>query len=668
MILVLPLPASARLGPPPAAAKVVPTTNALVRSIGFPAPSVVQYLHAVSPAHPLTWPTPAGPRAAALPKATGVNGSSCDPYWPASMPIGLAAINGSVTWTGNTTGATPLNLSWSIVIGGGGIPPYQTYVEIEPYVGGNLTWNSTNLTGNVSLTVPGMYVGFVEVVDSTCDAIGESLLGPVTVYDPSGLDPVQISASTAGGTVPLAVAFSLNLSRVPTNASMLWETPFSYDSDGWTINTTYYQPGNDTATGCLVNPTTGAWLACGNSSAVAVTGSDLTTAVSVGNGTLPVNITFWVNVTNGSALPAGWTVNLDTDNGTLLENASQNASTSLTGSFGCGPEFLTNPANAAGMCPWVASYFLEADPGGTPVYVTGGTIWANLTENGSPVLWYPTVTYTESPTNGSAPLNVTVNVTASNGLAPYQYWWAVVGASSALPNQTYFPTATGNGSGWNGSLLALSFSFPHLGIYRITVTVRDSDLNYVFLYPPVVPVGVALAPRPLHVSTSEGAAAAAGPNATRVAFVANVSGGEGPYALQWTFGDGTYGSSLPGVPVTHTYASAGTFVPTVTVTDETGATQTSTLPAVVILPTPSTGNQSSPGTTGPSHGASGNGGGPSGWLSLGTDGWVGGFLVLGALALVVVGAVQVERQRSAEQLVRRLESDTASGKLPPMGG
>ena len=94
-----------------------------------------------------------------------------------------------------------------------------------------------------------------------------------------------------------------------------------------------------------------------------MTGSDLTTAVSVGNGTLPVNITFWVNVTNGSALPAGWTVNLDTDNGTLLENASQNASTSLTGSFGCGPEFLTNPANAAGMCPWVASYFLEADPG-----------------------------------------------------------------------------------------------------------------------------------------------------------------------------------------------------------------------------------------------------------------------------------------------------------------
>ena len=50
--------------------------------------------------------------------------------------------------------------------------------------------------------------------------------------------------------------------------------------------------------------------------------------------------------------------------------------------------------------------------------MTGGTIWANLTENGSPVLWYPTVMYTESPTNGSAPLNVTVNVTASNGLAP----------------------------------------------------------------------------------------------------------------------------------------------------------------------------------------------------------------------------------------------------------
>jgi hypothetical protein len=628
------------------------------------APVVVQSLRAVSPGHPLQWSTPSGARSPALPATSGANGSQCDPYWPAAMPIGLAPINGTVTWTGNTSGAGPLNVSWSIVIGGGGIPPYQSTVEFEPFVGGNFTWNSTNLSGTVSLTTPGMYVGVAEVVDSTCDAIGGFFFGPVTVYGPSGLDPVEIATSSTGGPAPLNVSYSLNVSRVGPNETMLWESPFSYDSSGWTVNATYYTAGNYSAVGCLLDPATGAWLACGNSSGVVVTGSVVTTAASVGNGTLPVNITYWVNVTNTTALPASWTVDLWTDNGTLLQVSSQNASTSVTGSFGCGPSFGTKPPNAAGRCTWVASYLITADPGGTPEFVAKGTIWANLSEYGSPVLWYPTVAFTESPTNGSAPLNVTVNVSASNGLAPYQYWWALFGASSALPNQTYYPTTSGNGSGWNGSALSLPFRLNRTGIYMIALTVRDLNENPVFLYPPVIPVGVALAPGPLHLSAAETAGASSGPGTSEVAFVANVSGGEGPYTVQWAFGDGTFGASLPGAPVRHTYETAGTFVPTVAVTDRAGTNESLTLPPVVVAGSPRPiSNQSSHGTTGPAPGS--GRGGVSGWLRVPNIGWVNGILLIAALGLVGLVAFRAERERAAEKFVRRLEADATPEAPPP---
>ncbi|MFI5414150.1 MAG: PKD domain-containing protein, partial [Candidatus Lutacidiplasmatales archaeon] len=298
------------------------------------------------------------------------------------------------------------------------------------------------------------------------------------------------------------------------------------------------------------------------------------------------------------------------------------------------------------------------------VFVANGVVRANISEAGSPVLWNPTETYFETPTNGTAPLNVTVNVTATNGLAPYQYWWAVFGTSSAAANRTFYPTVTGNNtnsSAWNGSTLSLVFPLAMNGIYLITITVADANHNSVFLYPPVIPVGVALAPRPLKVSAAETTISAGSTGGSKVQFLANVSGGLGPYTVQWTFGDGSYGASVPGSAVSHTYGTPGVYVPSVTVTDRSGHSTTTSLPSVTVLPAKHDvgSNSTSPGSG--AHPQSPSGGNPSkGLLSSvisASRGWATLALVLATVALVAAAIVRAERQRSADRMVESLEGE-----------
>ena len=72
-----------------------------------------------------------------------------------------------------------------------------------------------------------------------------------------------------------------------------------------------------------------------------------------------------------------------------------------------------------------------------------------------------------------------------------------------------------------------------------------------------------------------------------ITFSAVASGGAGaPYVFTWEFGDG---QSDIGATVTYAYPTAGTYTPTVTVTDASGVSQTKTLTAVVVRnPTPTT--------------------------------------------------------------------------------
>ncbi|MCI4371348.1 MAG: PKD domain-containing protein [Thermoplasmata archaeon] len=67
-----------------------------------------------------------------------------------------------------------------------------------------------------------------------------------------------------------------------------------------------------------------------------------------------------------------------------------------------------------------------------------------------------------------------------------------------------------------------------------------------------------------------------------VTFSCAPRGGVMPYRYAWNFGDGTAGD---GASVAHEYASAGTYLVSVTVTDVTGWTNTSVLPTIAVQAT-----------------------------------------------------------------------------------
>jgi hypothetical protein len=72
-----------------------------------------------------------------------------------------------------------------------------------------------------------------------------------------------------------------------------------------------------------------------------------------------------------------------------------------------------------------------------------------------------------------------------------------------------------------------------------------------------------------------------------VTFTLTISGGTAPYTIQWSFGDGGFGSEIAGAPVHHLYTLVGVFDPKVTVVDGSGAARSTELaPVVVHAPSP----------------------------------------------------------------------------------
>jgi PKD repeat protein len=137
-----------------------------------------------------------------------------------------------------------------------------------------------------------------------------------------------------------------------------------------------------------------------------------------------------------------------------------------------------------------------------------------------------------------------------------------------------------------------------------------------------------------HASYTAPAATAVG--GATYAFLTQVSGGFTPYTLQWTFGDGSSGSALPGSTVQHTYSASGTYVATLKVTDAHGASAVATVgPLVVELPLA--------GST------------PMPWWA---SGWVIGLAAAVGVASAILLAVslqRIERRREALNWFQELE-------------
>lgn len=190
-------------------------------------------------------------------------------------------------------------------------------------------------------------------------------------------------------------------------------------------------------------------------------------------------------------------------------------------------------------------------------------------------------TFTAAPTGGSGTWTLT--------------WWG-------LP------------SGCAGTTAVLTCTPTASGAYFVSYTVKDSDGASATSAEVVLQVEL-----PLAVSVSDSATTAT--TGSAIAFLASISGGEGPYTISWSFGDSTTGT---GASVSHAFSTAGTFTVTVTVKDATGATTTATTTVTISNPP-----AAAPSVLGTSPAA-------AGLIILG--------LVLALLALAMLGLILMRRR------------------------
>ncbi len=149
-----------------------------------------------------------------------------------------------------------------------------------------------------------------------------------------------------------------------------------------------------------------------------------------------------------------------------------------------------------------------------------------------------------NPTSGVAPLSVTFTSTVRDGFGPYTYAWTFGdGGTSSAANPTHV--------------------YSSAGTFTATVVVTDS-LSTQRSGTTTVTV---IAP----LSAVASADSRSGMIPFTISFSASASGGTGPYAYHWDFGDGTT-STLQNP--SHTYQVAGSYTVILTVTDSGGQTTT----------------------------------------------------------------------------------------------
>jgi len=599
-------------------------------------------------------PTDLGTVRASLAHGPTPQTSSPCTSWLNNTVIGEFGISFTLTTTpANLSGPAPLNVSWNLTVYGGGLPPYRAYVLVYGSGWSNL---STDLVGTISVPTEGLYAMDADVFDATCTQVGGVFGLPVMAWGALGPHPFTVSASPLRGTVPAPIHYAANTSRLPSNWSVLWTTPYLYSNVSW-VDHTYYAPGEYNATACFVEPNQNLY-ACATSPTVAINGTSvLQVGASVAPGAGPVNVTFYANLTNASLVPNGTEMYLYAWNGTVGAWLYSNTTTiALTESVGCGTPW-TQYVPLSGNCTWTATASL-IDPDGAVDngFLTLTEIRANVSANASLGPYYPSGTFSYGPTNGTAPLNLSLNFSITGGLGPYRYYYDVFGRSSVFANGTNYPTLGGSSSVhgapsvWNGSTVSVVVPLNATGVYWGEVFLTDDLSGFLTFEVPLFYVGnvTIYVPVPLHV-TGSSTVTSSGVGATIVQFAAVVQGGVGPFTVQWSFGDGTFGSSVVGVPITHTYLQPGRYQPTVTITDARGAVVTESLPPVTvakaIVPLPTTAY----------HGA------PS-WGS-----WL-----FGAVAAVAVGlcmtvwfVVRRGERTEAEALVADLERSCEPGRQGP---
>lgn len=234
---------------------------------------------------------------------------------------------------------------------------------------------------------------------------------------------------------------------------------------------------------------------------------------------------------------------------------------------------VTASVGPAPPARWEAG--ISADSSAFPPLLVGGVNFLFSKDNDTWVLEVPpTVGLSATPTSSEASVPVTLSAAAQNGTAPYRALFAFGDGGSALAS-SYTPS------------IVVAHSYVTTGTYVPSVRMTDA-------------AGVpAAASAPLGVRVIAGptlgplAEPLGGDAGIPIPFTgASVANGTAPFTFLWRFGDG---ATVPGVPASHAYATAGTYTGTLTVTDALGANSARSFTELVrALPTATIA--SAPGT------------------------------------------------------------------------
>jgi PKD domain len=527
-----------------------------------------------------------------------------------------AGVNFSFTSTPASSAAlAPMTLNWTTTVYRGGLAPYHYDVEIfSTNRSRTVALNSTAANGSYTLELPGLYILEATVMDASCTQWSWGYEYLLVEAPGIGVNPLSVSVHPSSETVPARLNYTATpTAPLPAGWSYLWVDPLGQtNGSGPTVSAFEYFPGvyNDSA--CLVTNHDQPY-ACATSPNVTLGGKvPVRYAVEIGSGPYPITVNLSASEIDHASLPIGTELALLTYDATDLAGRANRSSSfgigietsesavALNRSLGCGapwtPEWVLTPS---GTC-WNVGIveLLSNNPDFDGGFLGELTFTFNLTAPGNASTWFPTFTASFGPTAGPSPLNFTLNLTGTGGAPPYNYAVLIFGEDFATPGGSFYGSITANGTGWLGLPEDLLFPLSGPGEYLVTILAGDSGESYAIGVLPVITVTPPTPIAPLEIEANETTLGQA-PSITNATFVANATGGVGPYTVQWSFGDGSFSSSELGRSVGHSYTAPGTYEPSVSVTDGSGHVETIALPSITVqanttIGTPHTGGNSPP--------------------------------------------------------------------------